>query len=188
MNPSCDHRLLVLSLALLAGCADSGRDRLIGTWRGRPQSAEDRNARLISGDAAAPNAAPQSDDAARGDAAAVGVGDDVDGKLIWEHFDFGVRLKFGADGNVEMSLDDGSQPIVGNWRVADESSDRMIIEIEVASPRTDSRQAEDERPHVERRRFGLRWHGNGRHDQGFSLDHENANPRLGSLYFQRIDG
>ena len=188
MNICGGRRLVVLSLALLAGCADSGRDRLVGTWQGRPQSAEERNARLIKGVAAAPDVAVDHDKGAGNDAADRIASGDGQGQLIWERFDFGIRLEFAADGRVEMSLDDGSQPIVGNWWVTDESIDRMIIEIEVASQPTDPRQADDARPPVDRRRFGVRWHGGQRRDMGFSLDHESANPRLGSLYFQRVDG
>ena len=182
MNRIRNGRLLLVTLALWTGCAESGRDRLLGSWNGRPQTAAERNARLIGGDAAPTVVEALSN--AREDGKLLAAAAANDAELIWTQFDFGIRLRFARDGQIEMSLEDGSQPIVGKWWVVDEAGERMMIEIEVAPPPSDEEQAEDDARRVDRRRFRVLWHGDDAEGGGFSLDHDNANPRLGSLYFR----
>ena len=186
MNRVCHWRLLLVSLALWTGCAESGRDRLIGTWYGRPQTAAERNARLIAGDVPPAAVLPLPPSGEEG--APSGAAEESPTELIWAQFDFGIRLRFARDGQVEMSLEDGSQPIVGKWWVVDEAGERMMIEMEVSLPPAGDEQGKSDARRVDRRRFGVLWHNDDTQGRGFSLDHDNANPRLGSLYFRPAEG
>ena len=171
----------LLSLILLTGCVNSQHKQLVGTWIGGPQSAEQRNMRLIR-DAAggAVSAASVQGEGSPADPTSGSQDEPSDSRvLIWEQFEFGIRLTLAADGTAAMSLADGSQPKRGTWRIVESLGRRILIQISASESDVDAEPAA--------RRFRLVLHRQDGEVVGFSLDHDGADPHLGSLFFERAE-
>lgn len=183
----CDltARQLLLALTALAsavGCNGGISHELTGVWVGAPESSEAREIRESRRYAAelgvdAPSTSTPSDQSVSPDAEQVGAGRQTD----WENYDVRVRLNFTGGNTVEMSLGEGSQPLVGQWRVV-ESAPGMVV-VEITTPTADADANGTSGPI--RRRFELQPDRRDGALVGFTLTEVGADLQLGWLYFTR---
>ncbi len=163
-------------LVASAGCQQTVRSRLVGTWTGRPDTAADAAARSAKLKAKQRSEGGSGVDSPTEDAATAELG-----KTDLEQHDVAVCMTFADDKTVAMALGDGSEEVAGVWRVvATLPPDGAEIEISL----TDSEGESSKRN--EKRRFIIDFQENG-DAPGFTLVEKGADPQFGRLYFVRED-
>ncbi len=159
---------LLVALALVAwtaGCQQRVASKLQGRWIGKPDSTATRTAREANkyGDSPTEDSGQESDSPA--------------GKLSlstdWEKYEASIVMDFVSHHRLEMSLD-GEQSLSGSWKVVSTSPAACTIEVATKDA-------------TERRRFELLLDERDGACVGFELTEAGADPRVGSLYFQRAN-
>lgn len=190
---SRNHAALLLLAAVLlpgAGCnVGTVSQQLVGKWRGRPDTFQEKRSREIdqrvvaAPDGEAPARAADARAAAssvdQGAASPPGESSPTRVSTDLEAFDFEVLLEFRSDGGVVMTLD-GGDPVKGAWRVVSSEAGQSIIEI--VATRAEPNGQEGAEP--EKRRYQLEMTPDG---QAFTLREEGADRQYGWLYFERIE-
>ncbi|TWT87541.1 hypothetical protein Mal64_30820 [Pseudobythopirellula maris] len=190
------RRLLKLcpALALLlaaAGCGGPGPSRLVGEWRGRPETAAERLVRE----------APVAAEAERLLAEAEPIK-----PTDLESLPLSLMLVFDDGGGVVMTID-GGRKLTGDWRVLSVEGDERIVEIEThaATPPAEQTPPQDSSPEAlpaigppsggpEKRRFVVRFVE--RRDEAkdetaserFVMQEQGADVGYGWLAFERVGG
>ena len=200
-NPTVRRGLpLVVVLVLLTavGCGDSAEKRLLGQWRGRPDTASAR-AKRKAGDEDAQRAAqglpPKTRDDAIGISNVGAEGGDLPkmsvGNIVtdWEQFEFDVQLHFVDRRKVRISMQE-QQPVEGTWQVTSNLGDQATIEIRTKVTKTqDGSAGGTERKtggqaDQDIRRFVVRFEGEKK--DRFTLSEDGADPYVGSLLFHKV--
>lgn len=171
-----NNAALILLLVLLStiGCRQAVRERLVGRWEGRPDSAEASRARQKfaaeerDGDSEKEGESPSKPDAASAT--------DPPVRTLLEGYDIRITLELGRDGSVVMWRDDGQERLTGSWRVLESQGRRAQLQFSVAG------EANEPSPN-EVRNFKIEFDAD--HD-GFTLAEQGADPQFGALYFQRV--
>lgn len=160
----------LLLIVVVGGCQQRTAGKLLGRWIGRPDAAAARALREAEkyGDAvvALPETTVESVDV-----------------TDWERYDLAVQFNFVSHDRLEMSLGDGSQPIIGEWRILETSPTGCIIEVKTESSAVSP--SDDQSNSSVRRRFQLELDERGGEYVGFLLTEVGADRQLGSLYFRR---
>jgi len=188
---------MVMGASGLSGCGQSAAGRLVGRWEGRPESAEQYQARQQKAQAAAIQSSPPENgpkDSAESRASTKTVKPVVPSSPPFpdptelERFDVRVVFDFARDGSATMWRDDGRDRFSGTWRVIESSGDRTVVEIVASRAITEPDGNEPDRDggplgaRTQRRKFVLEWVADG---DGFTLVEEGADPQFGWFYFQR---
>jgi len=161
---------LIGVLCLMAGCQPTTANKLLGEWIGTPDTAHARAEREELRFGANQSAtSPISQTSETGEAA--------QGKMTdWEQFDISIKFDFVSPERLNMSLADGSQPIVAEWSLLETTPTGCTIEV-VA-------QAEYSSEEPVRRRFRLEFEQQNGSLNGFLLREVGADPQLGAMYFR----
>ena len=173
----------LLALLVTPGCQQPVRERIVGQWIGKPDTAAAAAERVAKQQAAAEKKSGDEQDEAvpkQDSTAKLGVTD-------LEGHDVTILLYFNSDKTVKMSLGDESQPREGVWRVV-ESLPPQGAEIEISLTTKAEPGAEDEKPSkqksVEKRRFIIDFQQQD-DSTGFTLIEKGADPKFGRLYFEQ---
>ena len=158
--------LVLLVLVGTSGCRKRAVGRLLGQWEGHPDTAAARKEREAKKYGEEVSAELKLSDATRA--------------TDWESYDVGVLFDFVDRENIKMSLDDGSEPVSGKWRVLSTSPIGCTIEIKTENKN-------EETPSVVLRHFQIDWDEREGECVGFTLIEEGADRQLGTLYFQRTE-
>lgn len=175
MRLACILGLTVCFVVPVAGCQQSISSRLEGQWHGKPDTvaaAAERSKKLKDKQKEANETAaivPVEDQAAA-----------AKGKTDLEQHDVTINLTFHSDKTIAMELGDGSQPLVGRWRILQTLPPRGA-ELEITSRPTGKLSPED-KVDEQKRRFVIDFQGDDAKD-GFTLVEKGADPKFGRLYF-----
>ncbi len=172
-------------LSIVFGCHQKTSTKLSGKWIGRPDTAVARAAR-------------ESDkfDEVVSEEVSETVLSKPEADTDWEKYDVAVIWDFVSNESLEMSLVDGSQPILGHWEIISLSPIGCTIEvvtlvgIESSSSVAEtvpSDKNDGEKVPQTRRRFEIELDERDGECVGFLLYEAGADRQLGAIYFSRPD-
>ena len=153
-----------LLLVATSGCQQRIVAKLMGTWEGRPDTAEARELRE----------AEKYGDATTGDNPTSPQRRST--PTDWQQYEIVVKFDFVSDTRLEMSLADGTEPRSGTWQILETSPTGATIEVETPTGAEGA---------GELRRFQLEMDERNGTLIGFLLTEVGADRGLGALYFRR---
>ena len=170
-----DRILQVVCFGLMfgsLGCQQRVSSELLGQWIGRPDTAAaraQRETQRYGGPASAEEDNIPATTSPR--------------KTDWESFDVVVALNILSSSELEMSLEGGSEPRRGSWRILDISTTGCTIEIQTES-KTELN-ASGDAGQTTNRRFDLELDQREGELVGFLMTEVGADRELGAIYFSR---
>lgn len=169
---------VTLWIVTFIGCQQSTTGRLLGTWRGRPDSAAaaDKRSHQLK-EKQIQIAGRDQDMSANGDVPSSGQEEGATGRTDLEQYDVAVELDFQRGGRVRMTLIGDDESLEGVWRVvADLPPNAAEIEIGLLAAKGQGVE--------EKRRFLIEFQEHG-DAPGFTLREKGADPKFGRLYFAK---